>query len=123
VVGSGKGHWIEIYGGRKTLVFGSNNLVDYGRGYEVYIGEKGKTRMRRIPIPLAMRFKTRFSDGRVAPFHRLAERFIDAVQTHSSSPSPSFKEGYRAQLLMDLAMKADEERCWVQVPPVQHKET
>lgn len=114
--GSGRGHWIEIYGAKRTLVVGSGNLTDYGRGYQVTLSEKESTRPRRVPIPTRMRLSDKFQDGRIAPFHRLASRFVRAVAQGKAAVEPSFAAGYRAQLLMDLAMRADRERCWVSVP-------
>lgn len=115
----GKGHWIEFYGERKVLVLGSKNLLDYGKGFRVWVGNHGAKRLRRLNLPGAIEFEMEFEDGRVAPFVRLAERFVDAIQGNKLDVRPSFKDGFRAQVLLDLALQANRERCWVSVPAPQ----
>ncbi|MDA2918684.1 Gfo/Idh/MocA family oxidoreductase [Desulfobacterota bacterium AH_259_B03_O07] len=112
----GRGHWIEIYGEHKVLIIGSDNLSDYGKGFAVWEGELSSTKLRKRVIPRELQFDREFADGRVAPFLKLAERFIDAIRENKTDVRPSFDDGLRAQILMDLALQAQEERKWLDVP-------
>ena len=112
----GKGHWVEIYGEDKVLVLGSDHPSDYGKGFAVWEGARGSTELKERVIPEEFQFEGEFTDGRIAPFVRLAQRFIDAVKENRTDVHPSFEDGFRAQILMDLARQAHEERRWVGVP-------
>jgi len=112
----GQGHWVECFGERKVLKIGSSNLQDYGKDFQVLIGEPGDEQLRQIPLPSELSLRNQFADGRIALFLRLAERFIAAVVRNDTTVRPSFEDGYRAQVLIDLAHKASDERCWVQIP-------
>jgi predicted dehydrogenase len=105
-----KGHWVEIYGESKALVFGSSS-DDYGKGFEVWIGKQSQ--LEKIATEDAPR--DRFADGRILPFMRLAKRFIAAVENDSREHQPSFREGLRAQVLMQAAIQSSQEGACVDV--------
>jgi len=84
------------------------------------MGEKGTGELRQCQIPDELNFKHQFQDGRMAPFVSLAQRFIDAVMEKSRENHPSFDDGYRAQLLLDLARQSDSERRWIDVPRIDN---
>jgi hypothetical protein len=52
-------------------------------------------------------------DGRIRLVGRLAGRFINAVRSRDLDAHPSFIEGARAQMLIDMARRASRERRWV----------
>jgi len=112
----GKGHWIEFYGEERALILGSDNLTDYGKGFRLWDGSPGSKDIREIPIPAEYQFGREFDDGRIAPFARLAQRFIDAVAEGKVDLRPSFEDGLRAQMLLDAAVEAHRESRWVEVP-------
>jgi predicted dehydrogenase len=112
----GKGHWVEIYGEDKVLILGSDHLSDYGKGFAVWEGIRGSTKLQERVLPEELQFEGEFRDGRIAPFVKLAQRFIDAVKENRTDIHPSFEDGFRAQMLMDLARQAYEGRQWVDVP-------
>ncbi len=114
----GKGHWVELYGEEKSLTIGSANLSDYGKGFAVCEGKPGSAEARELRLPPEYQFECEFSDGRVAPFARLAQRFIDAITKKEVDARPSFDDGLRAQVLMDAAVEAHSARCWIDVSVV-----
>ena len=111
----GKGHWVEFYGEERTLIIGSDNLTDYGKGFRLWEGSPGSKDVREIPIPAEYQFGWEFADGRIAPFARLAQRFIDAVTEGEVDVRPSFEDGLRAQVLLDGAREAHRVGCWIKV--------
>ena len=62
-----------------------------------------------------LKLQYEFADGRIAPFIEMASRFVQAVRTRSEV-CPSFAEGAKAQMLMDLAWQSHREGKWVKVP-------
>jgi predicted dehydrogenase len=104
------GHWIEVAGEKQVLILGSRNLVDYGKGFHVWLGG-GKSRFRR----LSKESRKDDSDGRIAPFTGIARRFVQAIVSGTRDFAPSFREGYRAQLAMDAAHESSLTQRWVHV--------
>lgn len=115
----GKGHWIECYGEDKVIVIGSSNLSDYGKGFTVWEGTPGSPHAQEVPLPAEYQFEREFSDGRVAPFARVAQRFIDAIVKREVDARPSFDDGLRAQVLLDAAVEAHKARRWIDVPMIR----
>jgi len=111
----GKGHWIEFYGEERALIIGSDNLTDYGKGFRLWDGSPGSKDIREIPIPAEYQLGREFADGRIAPFARLAQRFIDAVAEGEVDVRPSFEDGLRAQVLIDAAVESHRTHRWVDV--------
>ena len=114
---AGRGHWVEIYGEKGTLVLGSSNLKDYVHGFELFAAPAGKS-LKNVPIPKKLDFTQVFTDGRLAPFIRVVDRFVAAIDS-GTSLVPSLKEGVYSQLLMDLTHQSDRQQSWVDVPDIE----
>lgn len=110
----GRGHFVEIYGEEGTLVLGSDNLKDYVHGFQLFAAPAGKP-LKKVSVPKRLDFTEVFTDGRIAPFIRIVDRFVEAIET-GESLVPSLKEGVYSQLLMDLTHKSHESHSWVDVP-------
>jgi predicted dehydrogenase len=111
---SGRGHWIEIYGDRGTLVLGSDNLKDYVHGFRLMAAPAGKS-LTEVEIPKRLAFPQVFSDGRLAPFLRVVDEWVTGID-RGQSLVPSLKEGVYSQLLMDLTHQSHAQNQWVNVP-------
>jgi predicted dehydrogenase len=114
VTHAGRGHWLEIYGDRGTMVLGSDNLKDYVHGFKLMAAPAGES-LKQVEIPQRLDFPQVFPDGRLAPFIRVVDRFVNAIDS-GTSLTPSLKEGIYSQLLMDLTHQSDRTKCWVDVP-------
>ncbi|MDJ0718785.1 MAG: Gfo/Idh/MocA family oxidoreductase [Prochloraceae cyanobacterium] len=110
----GRGHWVEVYGDRGTLVLGSDNLKDYVHGFRLMAAEAGKN-LTEVEIPKRLAFPEVFTDGRLAPFIRVVDRWVENIDSGRSG-IPSLREGVYSQLLMDLTHKSHESKSWVEVP-------
>ena len=111
---NGRGHWVEVYGDKGTLVLGSDNLKDYVHGFKLLAAPAGKT-LAPVEIPKRLAFPQMFSDGRLAPFIRIVDRLVESID-RGKSLTPSLKEGIYSQLLMDLSHQSHNSRSWVEVP-------
>lgn len=114
VTTQGRGHWIEVYGDRGTLVLGSDNQKDYVHGFKLWGASIGQD-LAEIEIPKQYAFEQVFSDGRIAPFIRVIDQWLISIDRQESI-APSLKEGVYSQLLMDLAHESNETGTWVKVP-------
>ncbi len=110
----GRGHWLEVYGDRGTLVVGSGNQTDYVHGFKLWGSQHGEP-LAELPIPAALEFPRTWPDGRIAPFVRIVDRWVQGID-QKRSLSPSLQEGIYSQLLMDLAHESDSTGTWVSVP-------
>jgi predicted dehydrogenase len=110
---AGRGHWLEIYGDKGTLVLGSDNLKDYVHGFRLLAAPAGEA-LREIQIPQRLAFPKVFPDGRLAPFIRIVDRFVESID-RGESLSPSLKEGFYSQLLMDLTHLSHAQKAWVEI--------
>ena len=113
----GRGHWVEIYGDRGTLVLGSDNLKDYVHGFRLLAAPAGKS-LTEIEIPKRLAFPEVFTDGRLAPFMRIVDRLVASIDA-GKSLVPSLKEGVYSQLLMDLTHHSHDNKSWVDVPELE----
>ena len=113
----GRGHWVEVYGDKGTLVLGSNNLKDYVHGFNLMAAPAGKS-LTKVEIPKGLAFPQVFADGRLAPFIRVVDRWVESIDT-GESLVPSLKEGVYSQLLMDLTHQSHEGNYWVEVPELE----
>ncbi|MBE9046928.1 Gfo/Idh/MocA family oxidoreductase [Pleurocapsales cyanobacterium LEGE 10410] len=114
---AGRGHWLEIYGEKGTLVLGSSNLKDYVHGFELLAAPPGKS-LKKVSIPKEYDFDRVFTDGRLAPFIRVVDRLIASIDS-GQSLTPSLKEGAYSQLLMDLTHRSHQQKSWVNVPSIE----
>jgi predicted dehydrogenase len=113
----GRGHWLEIYGDQGTLVLGSNNLKDYVHDFKLFAAPAGKP-LTEVQIPSRLAFPQVFADGRLAPFIRVVDRFVESIDG-GESLVPSLKEGVYAQLLMDLTHQSHQNQTWIKVPSLE----
>ena len=113
---AGRGHWVEVYGDKGTLVLGSDNLKDYVHGFKLFAAPAGET-LQEVPIPQRLDFPQVFADGRLAPFVRVVDRFVEAID-RGKSLTPSLKEGIYSQLLMDLTHQSHNKKTWMDVPNI-----
>jgi predicted dehydrogenase len=114
---AGRGHWVEIYGEKGTLVLGSSNLKDYVHGFDLLAASAGKP-LKKVSIPKQSDFSQVFTDGRLAPFIRVVDRLVASIDDNQSLV-PSLKEGVYSQLLMDLTHKSHQQKSWVDVPKIE----
>ena len=114
---SGRGHWVEIYGEKGTLVLGSSNLKDYVHGFELFAAPAEKS-LKKVSIPKKYDFSQVFTDGRLAPFIRIVDRFVASIDSNKSFV-PSLKEGVYSQLLMDLTHQSHQQKSWINIPDIE----
>lgn len=110
----GRGHWIEVYGDRGTLVLGSDNQKDYVHGFKLWGAPAGES-LAQLEIPQRLAFEKTYPDGRIAPFIRVVDRWVKGIET-GQAIAPSLREGVYSQLLMDLTHQSYETGSWVNVP-------
>ncbi|MDF0551502.1 Gfo/Idh/MocA family oxidoreductase [Kamptonema sp. UHCC 0994] len=110
----GRGHWLEVYGSNGTLVLGSDNQQDYVHGFRLW-GSKGGQSLAEIKIPERLEFPQVYPDGRIAPFMRVVDKWVEAIDA-GKSLVPSLREGVYSQLLMDLTHESNVTGTWVDVP-------
>lgn len=110
----GRGHWVEIYGEKGTLVLGSDNLIDYVHGFKLYASD-GNNPLQEIPIPTRLDFPQVYSDGRLAPVIRVVDQLVQNIHNQENT-APSLKEGIYSQLLMDLTHQSHRQKQWLKVP-------
>lgn len=110
----GRGHWVEVYGSKGTLIVGSDNQKDYVHGFKVWGSQNGES-LGEINIPKNLDFPKVYSDGRIAPFIRVVDNWVQAIVA-GKSLVPSLKEGVYSQLLMDLTHESNLTGTWVNVP-------
>lgn len=111
---AGRGHWVEVYGDDGTLVLGSDNLKDYVHGFRLW-GSQGGNPLAELPIPDRLQFPATYGDGRIAPFVRVVNHWVNNID-HGQATAPSIAEGVRSQHLMDLARQSHHQNTWVSVP-------
>jgi len=109
----GRGHWLEVYGDRGTLVLGSDNQKDYVHGFKLWGSQLGEP-LKELEIPKRLEFLETFQDGRIAPFVRIVDRWVQGIDA-GRAIAPSLPEGLYAQRLMDLAHESSESGRWVTV--------
>lgn len=110
----GRGHWIEIYGDRGTLVLGSDNQKDYVHGFRLWAAPAGQP-LAEVEIPERLQFPKTYEDGRLAPFIRVIDRWVQGID-QGESLTPSLQEGVYSQLLMDLTHQSSQSGSWIDIP-------
>lgn len=109
----GRGHWVEVYGDRGTLILGSDHQTDYVHGFQLKYAAVGQP-LAPVEIPSRLQTQT-YADGRLAPFIGIVDRWVAGID-RGESLSPSLQEGVDSQLLMDLTHRSHETKAWVDVP-------
>ncbi|MGB3512570.1 MAG: Gfo/Idh/MocA family oxidoreductase [Microcoleaceae cyanobacterium] len=110
----GRGHWVEVYGSKGTLIIGSDNQQDYVHGFKVWGSQNGEA-LAEIKIPERLAFPQVYPDGRIAPFIRVVDNWVEGIEA-GKSVIPSLKEGVYSQLLMDLTHESNLTGTWINVP-------
>lgn len=110
----GRGHWVEVYGARGTLILGSDNQKDYVHGFRL-LGSQGGQSLTPIEIPKRLEFDRTYLDGRIAPFIQVVDHWVQGIE-QGNAIAPSLQEGVYSQLLMDLTHASDRSGSWVDVP-------
>jgi predicted dehydrogenase len=113
----GRGHFVEVYGDRGTLVLGSDNQKDYVHGFHLWAAQEGKS-LAQVEIPQRLAFPQIYNDGRLAPFIRVVDQWVQGIDS-GKVIMPSLREGVYSQLLMDLTHHSSEIGSWVQVPSIE----
>jgi predicted dehydrogenase len=113
----GRGHWVEIYGSSGTLVLGSDNQQDYVHGFRLW-GSQGGQPLAEIKIPQRLEFPQVYPDGRIAPFIRVVDKWVEAIDA-GESLIPSLREGVYSQLLMDLTRESDATGTSIEIPNLE----
>lgn len=112
----GRGHWVEVYGDRGTLILGSDNQTDYVHGFRLWYAPTGQP-LSELEIPQRLAFPKTYADGRLAPFIRVVDRWIQGID-RGVSLTPSLQEGIDSQLFMDLTHQSHRQGSWVEVPEI-----
>jgi len=103
----GTGHSLELYGELASIVL-RNHTDDYIGGFELLLGKKGSDGLQVVCAPPA----TGPSDGRIEAVAKLANRFVNSIQSGTSA-KPNFQDGVRVQYLLQQALLSDQRRCTV----------
>ncbi len=109
----GRGHFVEIYGDRGTLVLGSDNQKDYVHGFKL-LGSQNNEPLQELEIPDRLAFAKTYEDGRIAPIARVVDQWIHSIQTGETN-APSLKEGVTSQIIMDACHQSNETDRWVTI--------
>jgi predicted dehydrogenase len=110
-------HWLEVYGDRGTLVLGSNNQKDYVHGFHLWAAPAGQP-LAEVEIPKRLEFSQTYTDGRIAPFIRVIDRWVQGID-RGEAIAPSLAEGVYSQILMDLSQISHAQSRWVDVPNLE----
>lgn len=110
----GRGHWVEVYGSRGSLVLGSDNQKDYVHGFRLW-GTLAPEATTELSVPQHLEFPQTYPDGRLAPFLRTIDRWVQGIDG-GKVVAPSLREGVYSQLLMDLTHESSHTGKWVNVP-------
>lgn len=113
----GRGHWLEVYGDRATLVLGSDNLKDYVHGFKLWGAPAGEE-LSELEIPSRLAFEKTYPDGRIAPFIRTIDNWLRGIDAAKAS-APSLLEGVYSQLLMDITHESHATGRFVEVPTIE----
>ena len=113
----GRGHWVEVYGDRGTLVLGSDNQKDYVHGFRLWAAPAAQP-LREIEIPKRLEFPQTYTDGRIAPFIRVVDQWVQGIE-RGEPLTPSLREGVYSQLLMDLTHQSHTTGKWLDVPDLR----
>ena len=110
----GRGHFVEVYGEKGTLILGSDNQKDYVHGFTLRFAPAGGE-FESLEIPDRLEFPKAYADGRLAPFVRVVDAWVQGIEA-GRAIAPSLEEGVYSQLLMDLTHQANDTQTWVAVP-------
>lgn len=109
----GVGHRVEVIGEKYSITLSNDDPKDFSMDFGVWHGKNKVTDFleqygNNIGIPGV--------DNRLVPFVKLAQRFVGALTGQFRLIEPSFHEGLRTRLLMDMAVVSSREGRWLNVP-------
>jgi predicted dehydrogenase len=107
----GRGHWVEVYGDRGTLILGSDHPTDYVHGFKLWAAPTGQP-LQEVEIPDRLQFPQTYPDGRLAPFIRVVDSWVRAI-AQEPSPMPTLADGVYSQRLIDRTHDSQATRAWV----------
>ena len=110
-------HGIEVYGDRGTLVLSSDNQKDYVHGFHLWAARAGQP-LTQVDIPKSLAFPQTYTDGRIAPFVRLVDHWLQGID-QGQAIAPSLREGIYSQLLMDITQTSHEQGSWIDIPDLE----
>ncbi|MEO1620850.1 MAG: Gfo/Idh/MocA family oxidoreductase [Cyanobacteria bacterium J06632_3] len=110
---AGRGHFIEVYGDQGTLVIGNPSQKDYVNGFKVFSSSLGGE-LKESPTPEHFAFPKVYPDGRIAPFIRVVDHWVNCIDAGKAT-APSMAEGIYSQLLMELTHRAHETKMQLPV--------
>lgn len=113
----GRGHWIEVYGDRGTLILGNDNPKDYVHGFKLWAAPAGES-LAEVEIPARLEFPKTYADGRIAPFVRVVDQWVRGID-QGESLTPSLRQGVYSQQLMDLTQRSHQQNSWVEVADLE----
>ncbi|MEM8545046.1 MAG: Gfo/Idh/MocA family oxidoreductase [Cyanobacteria bacterium P01_H01_bin.119] len=111
ITAGGRGHWVEIYGDRGTLVLGNDNPKDYIHGFKLWAAKAGD-KLSEVSIPERLAFPQTYPDGRLAPFIRVIDHWVSDID-RGVATAPSIAEGLASQQLMDLSNQSHRTGTWI----------
>ncbi|MEO0648168.1 MAG: Gfo/Idh/MocA family oxidoreductase [Cyanobacteria bacterium J06650_10] len=103
---AGRGHFIEVYGDKGTLVIGNPSQKDYVNGFKIFASELGGE-LKEIATPKHLAFPKIYPDGRIAPFIRVVNHWVDCIDAGRAT-APAMAEGIYSQRLMELTHRSHE---------------
>jgi predicted dehydrogenase len=86
-------------------------------GFRLLAAPAGKP-LTEVEIPNRLIFSRNYSDGRLAPFIRVVDQWVQGIDA-GKAMIPSLGEGVYSQLLMDLTHQSHETGSWVNVPSLE----
>jgi predicted dehydrogenase len=110
----GRGHFIEIYGDKGTLVLGNSSQTDYINGFQL-LGSQNGSDLGEITIPDRLAFPQVFEDGRIAPIVRVVDQWVNSID-QGTPIAPALREGVYSQIVMDCCWESHDRGQWVNVP-------
>lgn len=108
----GPGHRLAFYGNEGTLSL-ENGTADYVKGFRLSHGTRQSGRLE--PVFVDEEADGWEGDGRIVAASRIVGRFLDWMETGQEA-APSFKDGLRAQSLLEAACRSHETGRWEDVP-------
>lgn len=112
----GRGHWLEVYGDRGTLILGSDNQKDYVHGFRLWAASAGQELIEKS-IPDRWEFEHTYTDGRIAPFMRVVDHWVQGI-ARGQATAPTLQEGLASQVMMEAVQRSHSLGTWVTVPAV-----
>ncbi len=117
VLPGNSGHKITAYGGEGKLELLNPNLDNFDMvyGFEIWETKLGEHSPKKLSLPSRFGRLPRYPDGRLALFAKTAQNFIASIKK-GKNLGPSFREGLRAQIILEAAQKSNRLGRWITLP-------